>query len=501
MQVLDYISSYHKKRKYSPSLKEICQHFKIASVSTAHFHVKKLQDLGFLEKQRNQPRSINVYENEKMVNIPLLGLITAGQPTEAIQNTETIAVPQNKLSRFGEFYALRVVGNSMVDENINNGDIVLVKQQSTAENGQKVVALIDNCETTLKKFYKEREFIRLQPANKTMAPIIIEKDREFTIQGIVIDVIRNEQELRAEILPNLKEIKRNARLPLNEIILGDAIEGLRKLPNDSCDLVIIDPPYNIGKDFGNNIDKRELNEYVEWSKKWINESIRIMKPTGTMFIYGFSEILAHLSVEIPLNKRWLIWHYTNKNVASLNFWQRSHEAIICAWKNKPIFNKDEVREPYTEGFLNGAAGKIRKGTLGRFSNGNKETIYKAHEGGALPRDVIKTPALAGGAGMNERWFLCKTCNDVFEPQKLKEHLGHEIIKHPTQKPIELTQKLIKSAMPKKDGVVLIPFVGSGSECVAAKKLGLSYLGFELNPEYIKIAEKWLINTKQISRLF
>jgi site-specific DNA-methyltransferase (adenine-specific) len=97
--------------------------------------------------------------------------------------------------------------------------------------------------------------------------------------------------------------------------------------------------------------------------------------------------------------------------------------------------------------------------------------------------------------------LCKTCNDVFEPQKLKEHLGHEIIKHPTQKPIELTQKLIKSAMPKKEGVVLIPFVGSGSECVAAKKLGLSYLGFELNPEYIKIAEKWLINTKHISHLF
>jgi SOS regulatory protein LexA len=267
MQVLDYISSYHKKRKYSPSLQEICQHFKIASVSTAHFHVKKLQELGFLEKQRNQPRSINVYENEKMVNIPILGLIAAGQPTEAIQNTETIAVPQNKLSRFGEFYALRVVGNSMIDENINNGDIVLVRQQSTAENGQKVVALIDNCETTLKKFYKEREFIRLQPANKTMAPIIIEKDREFAIQGIVIDVIRNEQELRAEILPNLKEIKRNARLPLNEIILGDAIEGLRKLPNNSCDLVIIDPPYNIGKDFGNNIDKRELSEYVEWSKK------------------------------------------------------------------------------------------------------------------------------------------------------------------------------------------------------------------------------------------
>jgi len=500
-QVLDYITPFRKKRGYSPTLEEIRKHFKFASVSTAHFHVKKLQEFGLLEKQYNKPRSIKVYENEAMVNIPLLGLIAAGQPIEAIQNKETVAVPQSKLPRSGEFYALRVIGNSMIDENINDGDIILVKQQSVAENGQKVVALIDNYETTLKKFYKERGYIRLQPANKTIEPIIIKKDKEITIQGIVIGVIKNDEELQAEKILTAGEIKRNTRLPLNKIILGDAVKELRKLPSDSCDVIIIDPPYNIGKDFGNNHDKRELNEYVEWSKNWINEAVRIMKPTGTMFIYGFSEILAYLSIEIPINKRWLIWHYTNKNVASLNFWQRSHEAIICAWKDKPIFNRDEVREPYTEGFLNGAAGKVRKGTLGRFSKEGVETIYKAHKGGALPRDVIKVPALAGGAGMIERWFLCKTCNDVFEPQKLKEHSQHEIVKHPTQKPIELTQKLIKSAIPKKNGIVLVPFVGSGSECVVAKELGLSYLGYELNPDYVKIAEKWLANTKCIPRLF
>jgi len=500
-QVFDFIISYRKKRGYSPSLEEMRKHFKLASVSTAHFHVKKLQDLGLLERKYNKPRSIDVYENEKMVNIPLLGLIAAGQPIEAIQNKETIVVPQNKLPRSGEFYALRVIGDSMIDENINDGDIILVKQQNVAENGQKVVALIDNYEATLKKFYKERGYIRLQPANKTIEPIIIKKDKELTIQGVVIDVIKNEEELQAEKILATEEVKRDTKLPLNKIILGDAVKGLKRLPSDSCDIIIIDPPYNIGKDFGNNGDKRELSEYVEWSKGWINEAIRIMKPTGTMFIYGFSEILAHLSVEIPINKRWLIWHYTNKNVASLNFWQRSHEAIICAWKDKPIFNRDEVREPYTEGFLNGAAGKVRKGTLGRFSKGGIETIYKAHEGGALPRDVIKVPALAGGAGMIERWFLCKTCDDVFEPQKLKDHLKHEITKHPTQKPIELTQKLIKSAMPKKNGVVLIPFVGSGSECVVAKELGLSYVGYELNPDYVRIAEKWLANTKCVPHLF
>jgi len=231
--------------------------------------------------------------------------------------------------------------------------------------------------------------IRLQPANKAFEPIIVKSNRDFAIQGVVIDVIKNEQNDNLENLFGQNDIKRVNKLPLNKIILNDAVEELKKLPDESCDVIIIDPPYNIGKDFGNNIDHRELSEYVRWSKTWINESIRILKPAGTLFIYGFSEILAYLSVEIPINKRWLIWHYTNKNVASLNFWQRSHEAIICAWKDKPNFNRDEVREPYTEGFLNGAAGKVRKGTIGRYSKDGKETVYNAHEGGALPRDVIK----------------------------------------------------------------------------------------------------------------
>lgn len=288
---------------------------------------------------------------------------------------------------------------------------------------------------------------------------------------------------------------------LNRVILGDVLDGLRKLPTESCDIVIVDPPYNIGKDFGNNIDKKELSEYICWSKEWIDECIRIMKPNGTIFIYGFSEILAYLSVEVPLSKRWLIWHYTNKNVASLDFWQRSHEAIICAWKGDPLFNRDKVREPYTEGFLNGAAGKKRKGTIGRFSRNGKETVYIAHAGGALPRDVIKIPALAGGAGMNERWFLCRTCDGVFEPRTLKKHEQHNIVKHPTQKPLELSRKLIMSCMPARDGVVLVPFVGSGSECVAAKELGLSYVGFELNPEYVRIANQALESTKGAPTLF
>ena len=488
-EVLDFVTNYQERKGYSPSLDEIRKKFKFASVSTAHFHISKLHDLGYLSKGENKPRSIETLGHEVMIKIPLLGTITAGQPIGVVQDKETIAVSKSKVPDSSETYALRVVGDSMIDENINDGDTILVKQQTTAENGQKIVALIDNYEATLKKFYKEKVRVRLQPANKTMAPIIIPKQTPFAIQGVVIDVIKNGENALEKIITS-KDVKRNNKLPLNKIILNDAVEELRKLPDESCDIIIIDPPYNIGKDFGNNIDKREMNEYVRWSKSWIDESIRILKPAGTIFIYGFSEILAHLSVEIPINKRWLIWHYTNKNVASLNFWQRSHESIICAWKNNPVFNRDSVREPYTEGFLNGAAGKVRRGTVGRYSKNGQETVYKAHEGGALPRDVIKIPALAGGAGMNERWFICKTCdNNVFEPRELKKHAEHEILKHPTQKPLEITRKLIKSAMPNKNGVVLIPFVGTGSECAAAKELGQNYIGFEINPDYVKIAEK------------
>jgi site-specific DNA-methyltransferase (adenine-specific) len=265
--------------------------------------------------------------------------------------------------------------------------------------------------------------------------------------------------------------KNEIGLELNKIHKLDALKGLAKLKNESCDIVIADPPYNIGKDFEVTKDKMEISEYVEWSKEWIDQCVRAMKPNATMFIYGFSEILAFLSAEIPLSKRWLIWHYTNKNVPTLNFWQRSHESIICCWKGKPVFNRDLVREPYTETFLKNAAGKIRNGTKGRFGSG-KETIYQAHPQGALPRDVIKIPALAGGAGFVER------------------------VDHPTQKPLELCDRLIKSCRPPGSGIVLVPFVGSGSECVSAKRNGLDFIGFEINPKYVKTAEERIADAKR-----
>ena len=256
---------------------------------------------------------------------------------------------------------------------------------------------------------------------------------------------------------------------IQQIINEDCIAGMKKQEDNSVDIIICDPPYNIGKDFGNNSDKQKMDDYLIWCDEWIGECIRILKPHGTLYIYGFSEILAFIRVRININVRWIIWHYTNKVTPSLNFWQRTHESILCCNKEKPVFNRDDVREPYTDGFLKNAAGKVRKATKGRFSNGEKETTYTAHENGALPRDVIKISALAGGAGKKER------------------------VNHPTQKPLELCEKLIKASQNKDDNTLLVvPFAGSGSECVAAKKMGINYIGYEINNDYVDLCNERLL---------
>jgi site-specific DNA-methyltransferase (adenine-specific) len=276
-------------------------------------------------------------------------------------------------------------------------------------------------------------------------------------------------------------------MEMNKFHLIDVIEGLKSLDNEIADIIIIDPPYNINKDFGECKDNMSIIEYVNWSKEWMNESLRVLKPTGSMYIYGYSEVLAHLSVALyPIKHRWLIWHYTNKTVPSLkNMWQRSHESILYVWKDKPVFNVDDIRTPYTDTFLKNSAGKIRPKGRSRF-DGNKDTVYNANEKGALPRDVFTDiSSLAGGLGGKERYFLYE--DKVYPSKMWKNFPEKDCIKHPTQKPSRLTERLILSSKPEKDGLLVIPFGGSGSEGVVAKKLGLSFIGFDNNSDYIKLS--------------
>lgn len=188
-QTLDFIISFQKKKGFSPSLEEIKKHLKLLSVSTAHHHVKKLQESGHLNKRYNQPRAMSA-RNEKMtIKIPLVGAIVAGEPIEAIETYgETITVSKDEIGKFGKHYALRVTGNSMIDEGIFDGDIVVIRQEQATDNGQTVVAIINDNEATLKKLYREKNRFRLQPANPSLFPIYTD---EVEVRGVVVKIIRN----------------------------------------------------------------------------------------------------------------------------------------------------------------------------------------------------------------------------------------------------------------------------------------------------------------------
>jgi DNA (cytosine-5)-methyltransferase 1 len=189
-QIYSYIESYIENNGFSPTLEEIKENFNLSSFSTVHQHVQTLISKDYIKKFSNSARGIALKKSlEALVEIPLIGVITAGKPLEAIEAPgETISVPINSLGKTGDYYALRVDGDSMVDEGIFDEDIVVIKKQSVAENGQTVVAVIDDNEATLKKIYREKDRFRLQPANQALLPLY-RKDVE--IRGVVIKIIRN----------------------------------------------------------------------------------------------------------------------------------------------------------------------------------------------------------------------------------------------------------------------------------------------------------------------
>lgn len=188
-QIYDYTKSYIDKKGFSPTLEEIKKHFRLSSLSTIHQHIETLADKGVLTKDDNLARGIQLAEDSSnLVEIPLAGTIAAGVPIEAIEVPETIAVPQGDIGKFGDYYALRVQGSSMIDDGIYDGDLVVIRKQPVAENGQTVVAIVNENEATLKKIYREKDRFRLQPANPTLFPIYT---KEVEVRGVVVKIIRN----------------------------------------------------------------------------------------------------------------------------------------------------------------------------------------------------------------------------------------------------------------------------------------------------------------------
>jgi SOS regulatory protein LexA len=186
--VLDFITDYVRENGYSPTQKEIQAHFGFKSLGSVQDYIKYLTNGGYLNNDSHSVRGLApaaVQQNAE--EIPLLGNIAAGTPIEAIENTDTISVPVSMLGR-GTHYALKVKGESMIEEGILSGDIAIIKHVNDAQNGQIVVAVVDN-ETTLKRYFKKSKQIELHPANKTMKPIIV-KDKECEIRGLLVGLIR-----------------------------------------------------------------------------------------------------------------------------------------------------------------------------------------------------------------------------------------------------------------------------------------------------------------------
>ncbi len=195
-EILAFIRGHVDANGYAPSYREIADHFGLSSPATVHQHVKALTEKGVLMAgEDGAARSLEVIPQEPtalatVIELPLVGLITAGVPIEAVEERETMAVPTQFVVDGANSYVLRVKGQSMIEDGILNGDFVVVERNPSPKNGEVVVALLDNAYATLKRFYRERDRIRLQPANHTMDPIYV---KDCIIQGVVRAVIRKFQ--------------------------------------------------------------------------------------------------------------------------------------------------------------------------------------------------------------------------------------------------------------------------------------------------------------------
>lgn len=192
--IIDFIKHEVKTKGYPPSVREIGQAVGLASSSTVHGHLARLESKGLIRRDPTKPRAIEILDHDEeipaqnVVNVPIVGKVTAGIPITAVENIEEyFPLPEHLVPSDESVYMLEIEGDSMVDAGILNGDYVIVRSQQTASNGDIVVAMTDENEATVKRFFKEKDYFRLQPENQTMEPIIL---KNVTILGVVIGLYR-----------------------------------------------------------------------------------------------------------------------------------------------------------------------------------------------------------------------------------------------------------------------------------------------------------------------
>lgn len=454
-KILNFIISFVNRNDYSPSLKEIAKHFKLHSISTVHQYVGTLKKKGYLNKVEYKKRSIDPIINEK--EIPLLGYITAGEPIEAISNPQPIIVPQSILSKSGLHYALKVKGNSMIGEEIYDGDTVIIRRQETAENGQKVVALINNSEATLKKIYKEKNGFRLQPANSSMKPIFV---KNLIIQGKVVGVLPNYED-RTRNNTQISQQRISKPFELDKIITGDVLETMANIPNNSIHLAITSPPYNVGKNYDNHNDRMNYQEYLDWLEKVWRETKRVLIPGGRFALniaptgikdfvpthHDFSNQLRKLGMKFRTE---IIWYKQTmlKRTAWGSFKSPANPHIVPSWEYVLVFSKEKDR-------LDGSPqnSDITKEEFMNFSDGFWKISPEIKRNG-----------------------------------------------HPAPFPEELIYRLVKFYS-YKNNTILDMFGGTGTVAAVAYKTKRHFIHIDISEEYNKVAQQRLERIKNQLRLF
>lgn len=456
-QILDFVTKFIKSKDYSPSLEEIRQHFRLRSISTVHEHIDTLRAKGHLLKEENQPRSIDIYNTKKFIEVPLLGYIAAGEPIEVISNPEPIKVPTSMLSKTGLHYGLKVKGESMIDEGINDGDTVIIRRQETAENGQKVVALINGNEATLKKIYKEKTGFRLQPANSSMKPIFT---KDLIIQGKLIGVLPNYED-RSKNIPQIAQQKPTKSFELDRIVTGDVLDVMSEIPDNSIHLSITSPPYNVGKNYDNHNDKMDYQEYLNWLEKVWREVKRVLVPGGRFalniaptgikdFVPIHHDFIAQLRRIGMKFRTEIIWYKQTmlKRTAWGSFKSPANPHIVPSWEYVLIFTKEKDRL----------------------------------DGDQKNADITKQEFMDFSDGF---WKI--------QPETKRNG-------HPAPFPEELIYRLTKFYS-YKGNTVLDMFGGTGTVAVVACKTKRHFIHIDISKEYNKVAQVRLNKVKNQLKLF
>ena len=449
-RVLDYIQEYTQKKGISPSHDEVRKHLKLASVSTVSHYMKILQQKGYIKREKNTARSIEVEKRENLISIPFKGYIAAGQPIEVIEEFETITVPSNYAST-GNLFALGVKGDSMIDEGIFDGDTIIVRKQNTFEDGETIVALINNNEVTLKKIYREKNRIRLQPANPKLKPFYV---KEVIIQGKVISTFRNIEE----------QENKNSKIKLNNIYNENCLNTMAKMPDNFIDMTVTSPPYDDMRNYsGSTFCEFEsiVKELYRVTKKggvvvWVVGDQTIMgNETGTSFRHA----LYFKQVGFNLFDTMIYLKPPRGAVGNNNTYWQTFEYMFVFSKGKPkTINLIKDRENKDE----------RKGDTGtkRMYDG---TLLKLNR--------------AGYSKYGRRTNVWKYL--IGKGHSASDKIAYE---HPAIFPEKLAQDHILS-WSKNGDIVFDPFMGSGTTAKMAILNKRKYIGSELSREYCEIAKK------------